>query len=122
MFEYEEQKKCQCLLLWTVHWEKHLLVLVECIMLEMDWEDEEHCRYHVHIHVPDLLGRNNFHAYNGYPYLDYYYYYYNVDPPRSYSWDFCNYPLMYGKTWGELEKVPESPQMVLESLFLVSAE
>jgi hypothetical protein len=92
-------------------------------MSEMDWEDEEHCRYHVHIHihvhVPDLLGRNNFRAYNGYPYLDYYYY---VDPQRSYSRDYCNNPLMYGKTWGELDKILESPQKVLESLFLVSAE
>ena len=24
MFEYEEQRKCQCLLLWTVHPEEHL--------------------------------------------------------------------------------------------------
>ena len=82
-------------------------------MLEMDWEDAEHCRNHIHVHIhvhlPDLLGMDNFHAYNGYPYLDHYYHYYYVDPQRSYTLDYYNNPPMYGKTWGELDKVLKSP-------------
>ena len=82
-------------------------------MSEMDWGDKEHCRNHIHVrinvHLPDLLGMDNFHAYNGYPYLDHYYHYYYVDPQRSYTLDYYNNPPMYGKTWGELDKVLKSP-------------
>ena len=37
---------------------------------------------HVRVHVPNLLGRNNFCAYYGFPYLDYCYY---VVLQKSYS-------------------------------------
>ena len=42
-------------------------------------------RKHVQVHVPNLLGRNNFCAFYGFPYLDYCYY---VVHQKCYCWNY----------------------------------
>ena len=76
-------------------------------MQEMDWEDKEHCKNHVHAHVLDICKSNNIQAHCGFPYQDYY-----VDLRGLILGVIETISPMYKKSKGELDKVPKSPQIV----------